>query len=193
MTSNFTVIYDACVLYPAPLRSFLMYLALSGLFRARWSDMIHEEWIGSVLARRPDLSAGQLQRVRDLMNRHVPGCLVEGFEGLIPSIELPDPDDRHVVAAAIQTRAEAIVTFNLKDFPEDSLAPYNMRALHPDDFIADLRELNVAAVIEAARRHRADLKNPPMTASFCNHNAIGIFPVMAWNSGSLSVGQFDRL
>ena len=160
MSSNFTVVYDACVLYPAPLRSFLMYLALSGQFRARWSDDIHDEWIRNLLKQRQDIAPETLQRVRDLMNQHVPGRLVEGYKSLIPSIELPDKDDRHVVAAAIQTRAEAIITFNLKDFPDLALAPYNVRAIHPDDFIMDLCDLNLAAVIQAAQRHRASLNNP---------------------------------
>lgn len=55
MISHFTVVYDACVLYPAPLRDFLMRLALTDLFRARWTDRIHEEWIQTLLASRPDL------------------------------------------------------------------------------------------------------------------------------------------
>ncbi len=164
MSSNYTVIFDACVLYPAPLRSFLMYLALTGQFRARWSNDIHDEWIRNLLKQRDDIKPEKLDRVRELMNAHVPGCLVEGYESLIPSIELPDEDDRHVVAAAIQTRAEAIVTFNLKDFPDVTLAPYNMRAIHPDDFIMDLCDLNLASVLRAAQQHRASLKNPRLTS-----------------------------
>lgn len=164
MSSNYTVVFDACVMYPAPLRSLLMYLALSGQFRARWTEDIHQEWMRNLLVNRPDLAKSSLERIRDLMDSHVPGALVSGYESLIPSIILPDPDDRHVVAAAVQTRAEAIVTFNLKDFPEESLEPYNLRAIHPDDFITDLMGLNISAVLEATRRHRASLKNPPFTA-----------------------------
>lgn len=164
MTSNYTVVYDACVMYPAPLRSLLMYLALSGQFRARWSEDIHKEWMRNLLKNRPDLEEVQLGKVRSLMNKNVPGCLVEGYESLIPSIDLPDPDDRHVVAAAVQTRAEAIVTFNLKDFPDEVLRRYNLKAIHPDDFISDLVELNIGAVIEAVRKHRAGMKNPPFSA-----------------------------
>jgi hypothetical protein len=164
MSSHFTVVYDACVLYPAPLRDLLMHLALSDLYRARWSDMIHDEWMRSVLASRPDLSREQLDRTRQLMNAHVRDCLVQGFEFLIPSIELPDPADRHVVAAAIHSGASLIVTFNLKDFPPDVLGRYRLAAQHPDDFIVDLMELHPAGVLEAAARHRRSLKNPPKTA-----------------------------
>ncbi|WP_447860969.1 PIN domain-containing protein [Nitrospira calida] len=164
MSSHFTVVYDACVLYPAPLRDFLMRLALTDLFRARWSDMIHDEWIRNVLAQRPDLKPEDLERTRSLMNAHVRDCLVAGFEHLIPSVELPDPDDRHVVAAAIHSGASLIVTFNLKDFPAEQLKRYNLAAQHPDDFIFDLLDLHPAQVCEAAANHRRSLKNPPKTA-----------------------------
>jgi len=101
VSSNFTVIYDACVLYPAPLRDLLMRLALTDLYRARWTDMIHDEWTRNVLKQRPDLKAEDLERTRSLMNAHVRDSLITGFEHLIPSVELPDADDRHVVAAAV--------------------------------------------------------------------------------------------
>jgi len=153
----FTVVYDACVLYPAPLRDLLMRLALTDLFRAKWTNAIHED--------RPDLSRPQLERTRDLMNDKVRDGLVEGYEYLIPSIELPDPNDRHVVAAAIHARADAIVTFNLKDFPAAALAPLRFEALHPDDFIRHQIDLGMVAVLEAVRRHRASLRNPPKTTA----------------------------
>jgi hypothetical protein len=164
MSSHFTVVYDACVLYPAPLRDLLMHLALSDLYRARWSDMIHDEWMRNVLVDRPDLTRNQLNRTRQLMNAHVRDSLLTGFEYLIPSINLPDPDDRHVAAAAIHSGASLIVTFNLKDFPADALKPYNLVAQHPDDFIVDLLDLHPAGVLEAAASHRSSLKNPPKTA-----------------------------
>ncbi len=164
MSSNFTVIYDACVLYPAPLRDLLMRLALTDLYRARWTDMIHDEWTRNVLKRRPDLKAQDLERTRSLMNAHVRDSLVTGFEHLIPSIETPDPDDRHVVAAGIHGGANLIVTFNLKDFPPSQLKPYNLSAQHPDDFIFDLLDLHPARVCEAAAKHRRSLKHPPKTS-----------------------------
>ena len=164
MSSHFTVVYDACVLYPAPLRDLLAHLALADLYRARWSDMIHDEWTRNVLASRPDLTAEQLSRTRQLMNAHVRDSLVTGHDYLIPSIQLPDPDDRHVVAAAVHSGASLIVTFNLKDFPPEVLKPYNLAAQHPDDFIVDLLDLYPASVLEAAASHRRSLKNPPKTA-----------------------------
>jgi hypothetical protein len=164
VSSHFTVIYDACVLYPAPLRDLLMRLALTDLYRARWTDMIHDEWSRNVGKQRPDLKPADLARTRELMNLHVRDSLVTGFEHLIPSIELPDPDDRHVVAAAIQGGADLIVTFNLKDFPPTALNRYNLAAQHPDDFIFDLLDLHLAKVCESVASHRRSLKNPPKTA-----------------------------
>jgi hypothetical protein len=96
-----------------------------------------------------------------LMNAHVRDCLVTGYRDLIPGLTLPDPDDRHVLAAAIKAGASAIVTYNLNDFPPDLLDPYGIEALHPDDFLVFQFDLNEAAVCNAVRRQRASLKNPP--------------------------------
>jgi predicted nucleic acid-binding protein len=158
---TFTAIFDSCVLYPAPLRDLLMRLAVADLFRARWTDQIHDEWMRSVLADRPDLTRGQLERTRQLMNAHVRDSLVTGYEALVGGLTLPDPDDRHVLAAAIQTRAAVIVTFNLKDFPEAILRPLGIEAQHPDEFLVHLLDLSPASVCAAVKRQRLALKRPP--------------------------------
>ncbi len=124
--ASYTVILDACVLYPAPLRSYLMYLANTGLFRARWTDEIHDEWIRNLLKNNPDLDQVKVNRTKILMNKNVPDCLVVGYEPLIDGLTLPDVDDRHVVAAALKGQAEAIITFNLKDFPSSELNPLEL-------------------------------------------------------------------
>ena len=118
---------DANVLYPATLRSVLMYLANTELFRALWSDAVNREWMAALARDRPDLSAAAIMRVRDLMKAHVAHAVVSGYEHLIATVTLPDPDDRHVLAAAIHGGASVIVTANLKDFPPEALAPYNNR------------------------------------------------------------------
>jgi predicted nucleic acid-binding protein len=151
-------------MYPAPLRDFLMELATAQLFRAKWTNEIHEEWIRSLLENRPDLSPARLHRTRDLMNDSVMDCLVEGYQELIPSLNLPDPDDRHVLAAAIRAGADAIITFNLKDFPISEMRKFDIEVLHPDEFIHHQIGLDQAAVVVAAQRCRARLKNPPRTA-----------------------------
>ena len=117
-----TAIYDANVLYPAPLRDLLIRLAQAGLVRARWTDTIHDEWLRNVLKDNPRLSAERLARTRSLMNDAVRDCLVSGYEDLTATLSLPDPDDRHVLAAAIRARADVIVTYNLCDFPAPTLA-----------------------------------------------------------------------
>lgn len=98
--SPFTAVYDACVLYPAPLRDFLMWLGLSGRFRARWSAQIHDEWKRNLLLNRSDLTSAQLDRTSALMDLATPDGLVTDHEVLITGLTLPDPDDRHVLAAA---------------------------------------------------------------------------------------------
>ena len=163
--SSFTAVYDACVLYPAPLRDLLMHLAMTDLFRAKWSDMIHDEWTSNLLKNRSDLTAQQLAHTRNMMNAHVPDASVTDFEELIPSLKLPDPNDRHVLAAAIRGQADIIVTKNLKDFPAAALAPYGIEAQHPDEFVIHLLDLAPEVVCEAVRLHRQSLKRPPKTVA----------------------------
>jgi predicted nucleic acid-binding protein len=162
--SPFTAVYDANVLYPAPLRDLLMHLALTGVYRARWTAQIHDEWKRNLLINRKDLTQAQLDRTSAAMDRAIPDALVTGYEPLCAGLTLPDPDDRHILAAAIKGSASVIVTFNLKDFPSDALEPFEIEAVHPDDFIADLFDLDQAAVLEAVQAQRASLKNPPHTA-----------------------------
>ena len=163
--AGFTAFYDANVLYPAELRNLLMHLALIGLFRAKWSADVHEEWISSLLKKRRDLTRDKLERTRMLMDQHAVDTLVTGYEDLIPGLQLPDPDDRHVLAAAIRGHADVIVTINLRDFPSDTIGPFGIEAQHPDEFILHLLDLAPGAVVAAAQDHRQSLENPPKTVA----------------------------
>ena len=163
MAANIAVVYDACVLYPAPLRDLLVQLATARIFRAKWTELIHDEWTRNLLIKRPDLNADRLARLRVLMNQNVPDSLVVDFEDLIPTLELPDPNDRHVLAAAIIAEAKIIVTFNLKDFPESILARYGIAAQHPDVFVSNLIEQYPQQVLQAVETILARLKHPPQT------------------------------
>lgn len=154
-------IYDACVLFPAPVRDLLVHLAILEVVVAKWTDAIHDEWIRSLLETRPDLKRTQLERTRSLMNLNVRDSLVTGYESRMASLTLPDPGDLHVLAAAIECRADVIVTFNLVDFPDASLQPFGIRAVHPDEFVATLLRSDTAAVCKAVHRQRINLKNPP--------------------------------
>ena len=158
----FTALYDACVLYPAPLRDLLVELACTNLFRARWTDRIHEEWLRNLIEGRPDLDPDRLRRTAKLMNEAVEDCLIAGYEDLIPSIALPDEEDRHVVAAAITGRVDVIVTANLKDFPSAVLEPFGIEVQHPDVFIRHVMDLDMNA-IAAVKLVRERLRNPPFT------------------------------
>ena len=159
-----TAVYDANILYPAPLRDLFIRLAQTGLVRARWTETIHDEWIRNVLKNNPSLSAERLARTRSLMNEAVRDCLVTGYEELIESLSLPDPDDRHVLAAAVCASADVIVTYNLTDFPADTLARFDIEAQHPDDFLVCLLEMAPGVVCAAVKRQRESLRNPPKTA-----------------------------
>jgi hypothetical protein len=162
--ATFTALYDACILYPVPVRDLFMHLAMTDLFRAKWTNAIHDEWIENLLEDRKVLTRQQLERTRDLMNAHVRDCLVTGYEPLIPSLTLPDEDDRHVLAAAIAGRADVIVTYNLKDFPPDVLEGFGIEAQHPDDFVNHLLDLAPAVVCTAVKQQRESLKRRPVSA-----------------------------
>lgn len=163
--TNITAIYDASVLYPAPVRDLLLQLACSDLCRAHWTSEIHDEWIRNLLANRPDLAPDQLQRTRELMDAGVRDCLVENYRALIPSLDLPDPNDRHVLAAAIVAQASLIITCNLRDFPRRNLKIHGIEARHPDEFIGNLINLAPARVHSVVATIRARLRNPPISPS----------------------------
>ncbi len=155
---------DANVLYPATLRSVMMELALADAFQPLWSERVHDEWTNALLRDRPDLSADKIQRTRALMEAHVEDAMVTGFEHLIDTLTLPDPDDRHVLAAAIHAGTKTIVTANVKDFPATALVAHDIIAVTPDQFVCGLLEKHPDAVIAALRADRASLKLPPVSA-----------------------------
>ncbi|KNY20074.1 PIN domain-containing protein [Methylobacterium sp. ARG-1] len=161
MRSTFTAFFDANVFFGARLRSLVMEVAQSGVFRARWSADVHDEWIRSVLGRRADLRREQIEPIRSMME--VPDALVSGYAGLIPALTLPDPDDRHILAAAIVGRADVIVTFNEKDFPAEALAPYGIHTRHPDAFFSEAEGVEPDMLTDAAARDLAHYKRPPLT------------------------------
>ena len=158
------VVLDACTLYPAALRDVLMRMALHRLIQARWTDAIHDEWIKAVLRKRPDLSREKLQRTRELMDLHAEDSLVTGYEPKIHDLELPDANDRHVLAAAIKAKAEIILTWNTKDFPEVKLKPHGIHTETPDYLIRRILEAHPETLILVLRQARLSLQRPPATA-----------------------------
>jgi hypothetical protein len=160
---NYTALLDANILYPAPTRDLLLQLAVTDLFKARWSADIHREWIEALLRNEPHRDRAALERTRDLMDKATRDALVTGYEPLIPTLTLPDEGDRHVLAAAIIGRCDVIVTQNLKHFPETALAPFGVEAKHPDEFLCNHLNLAPGVFCSAVARVRARLQNPPYT------------------------------
>ena len=163
-SSRYTAILDANVLYPNLLRDLLLSLAAAGLYHARWTEKINEEWTRNLVANRPDI-ASKIGVLLENVNQAVPDCLVENYESLIENLDLPDQDDRHVLAAAIAGHADAIVTFNLKDFPAKVMDQYGVEAQHPDDFLMNQLELRPFEALEVVKRVRAKRRNPACTAA----------------------------
>jgi hypothetical protein len=149
------VVLDACVLYPFHLRNIVMQVAVDRLIDARWTDEIHDEWIRSLAANVAAVPIEHLQTTRRLMEAALPNAMVTGYERHIPSVKLPDPNDRHVVAAGIAGGASVILTLNLKDFPAAELRRHGLRRQTPDAFLADLHdrapEMRLASLANARR------------------------------------------
>ena len=156
---------DASALYPALLRNILMYFAVRDLFTAYWSQRVHDEWTTALLRDRPHLSPAAVARTRRLMDEKIDGATVGGYEHLIDTLVLPDVDDRHVLAAAIECGAGIIVTANLRDFPVSVLSAYRIEPQHPDAFILGLLQTTPDEVVGAMRDLREDMTNPPMTVA----------------------------
>jgi hypothetical protein len=158
-------VYDACVLYPQFLRDFLVRFAIHGhrlgVFRAKWTGRIHRAWIRAVRRTRPDVLPGDLHRTRRLMDQHVLGCRVHGYRRWEQRLTLPDPDDRHVLAAALACVADIIVTFNLDDFPATVLRPFGIQAVQPDQLVLSLQDSG--ALVATAAAHRGSLRRPPFS------------------------------
>jgi hypothetical protein len=147
------VVYDACVLYPFHLRNLLVQVGVHGIVQPKWTDEIQDEWTRHLIAVSPEAREA-LARACNLMNGTLPGANVSCYQRHIASISLPDANDRHVVAAAIESGATAVITWNLKDFPREPLAQRGIEALSPDDFLTAIYDDDsetMVAVVEEAR------------------------------------------
>jgi hypothetical protein len=156
------IIYDACVLYPFHLRNLLIELAVHDLVAARWTDAIHDEWIRNLAATR-GIPITRLVATRDLMKAVLPNADVQGWEMYEDGLPLPDPDDRHVVAAAIAAHASIILTWNARDFPFPTLAQFDITALNPDDFLSSIHDQDPEGGRAALDAARANLRRSEPT------------------------------
>lgn len=158
-SGKFTALLDANVLYPFLLRDLLLSFAQANLYRPKWSKDIEDEWTRHLAKDRPDVDT---KTTRSNMNKAFRDALTDGYQDLINGIILPDKDDRHVVAAALVSRSDVIVTYNLKDFDEIELRKYDLEAVHPDDFIVNLIDLDEVKAKEAIKKMVDRKKNPPI-------------------------------
>ncbi len=128
IADRFVVVLDANVLYPFRKRDLLLSFYAAGLFRCRWTDEILGEWVRNLIAQKPALVASIDQQLAAI-SQAFPESLVTGYEAIVATLSLPDPNDHHVLAAAIVCGAQHIITDNLKDFPQESLSPFDIEAI----------------------------------------------------------------
>lgn len=157
------VVYDACILFSPALRDLLLDIAAIKLVRPHWSSTIHEEWIRAVLRKRPHVKRESLEETRRKMDAQFRKSLTVGHENIVPNLNLPDLNDRHVLAVAIYTKSSIIVTSNLGDFPAGLLKPYGIEALDPDGFFIQLFDKSPKLFLWAVHAHRGSLTCPAKT------------------------------
>ncbi|MDW5317154.1 PIN domain-containing protein [Rhizobium sp. PL01] len=157
-------VYDACVLYPFHLRNVLIQCAFDGLVEARWTDDIHDEWMRNLVANTPGLPIERLAATRDRMKAVLPDADVADYLPLITNLKLPDPDDQHVLAAAIAGKASVIVTWNLKDFPARDMLSSGVTSQSPDDFLIALHAAFPDALISSVKSARRNLRTTTPSA-----------------------------
>jgi PIN domain-containing protein len=141
----------------------LIELAFAKAVTLRWTEAVHDEWTAALARTRPDLDPQRIQRTRELLIQALPDALVTDYEPITPTLRLPDANDRHVLAAAIKSGCQLILTFNVADFPPSALAPHNLAAVHPDAFLSTLCTADTGPIVAAAARIRARLVNPPLS------------------------------
>lgn len=164
VANPFVVVLDANVLFPVRVRDVLLTFAHEGLFRARFTDEILDEWTRNLITLKPDLEAS-VRRQEALIRENFDECFVQGYKPLISGLELPDKDDRHILAAAIRCSAQVIVTENLKDFPDEILEEHGLEALGADNMLVNTFELYPSEALRALRSIRRRYGNPPMNPS----------------------------
>lgn len=162
-SARYTAVLDANVLYPALLRDVLLSLAHSDLYSAKWSAHIRDEWTRSLLRDRPE-KREQIQAAVEAMEEAIPDCLVMGYEHLIEGLNLPDSNDRHVLAAAIAGHADAIITWNEKDFPRDVLDSFGIELQTPDEFVLNQIMLRGTIALTAIKAMRERWARPEVSA-----------------------------
>lgn len=157
---RFKVVLDTNVIYPVVIRDLLFWFAHYELYTPKWSNHIFEEW-KSVMVRK-GISEDVAEKRVQVANKAFPDALVYNYEGLLKNLKLPDPDDCHVLAAAIKINANVIVTNNIKDFPESYLETFGLKVKSADDFLTDIIDLNHEEALKAFKEMVLNKKNPEL-------------------------------
>lgn len=157
---RFTCVLDTNVIYPIEIRDLLFWFAHYDLFTPKWSEHIFDEW--REVMKRKGVDEKEAERRVMRANLAFPDALVTNYSGLIKGLELPDPKDRHVLAAAIKTNANVIVTNNLKDFPTEYLRSFGLAVKGADDFLTDIIDLNPEEAVKAFREMVLNRRNPEL-------------------------------
>ena len=159
-------IFDACVLYPFHLRNIVVQAAVDRLVEARWTNAIHDEWIRNLAAGKT-IPLSHLQRTRRLMDTALPNAMVGGYESHLPAVDLPDPDDRHVVAAGVAAGASVILTWSVRDFPAKALKKFDLRRETPNAFLSAIYDEAPDLMVSSLARARRNLtKSSPSASDF---------------------------
>src|SRR5882724_10859653 len=157
-------VFDACILYPFHLRNIVVQAAVDRLVEARWTDEIHDEWIRNLATGAPAIPMERLQMTRRLMNDALPMAMVSGYQEHIRAITLPDPNDRHIVAAGIVAGAALVLTWNLRHFPTKELKRFGLRRETPDGFLSGLYDKVPDLMIGSLANARRNLTKTQVSA-----------------------------
>ena len=159
--SSFIVVLDANVLFPSSLRDTLLRAYEKSLYKMQCTEEILEE-VQRNLVSKKQITEQQAHQLMDTIRKQFPESFVTNYQYLIDSMA-NTPKDRHVLAAAVACGAGVIVTNNLRDFPQHTLAPYEIEAQHPDDFLVQLFSLYPGVMVEIIVRQAKDLQRPAKT------------------------------
>jgi len=157
---RFACVLDTNVILPIEIRDLLFWFAHDDLYTPKWSKHIFDEW--ESVMRRKEVNEEEIKKRIGWANLAFPDAMVKNYEVLIDGLELPDPKDRHVLAAAIKINANIIVTNNLKDFPKDYLGRFGLSAKKADDFLTDIIDLNQEIAINSFRKLVLNRRNPDL-------------------------------
>lgn len=157
---RFTCVLDTNIIVPIEVRDLLFWFEHFDLYTVKWSKHIFDEWV--TVMERMDVPVAEIKKRIGWANKAFPDAMVQNYEQLIDSLELPDEKDKHVLAAAIKTNANIIVTNNIKDFPKDYLSSYGLSAKTADDFLTDTIDLNPDIAVKSFRKLVMNRTNPEM-------------------------------